>query len=66
MGIRPQRAYHALPAQGSHEVSNQMFRSARRYVVFVLILIGLCGSLAACGQKGKLYLPDKTTGQFTP
>lgn len=43
-----------------------MFRSARRYVVFVLILIGLCGSLAACGQKGKLYLPDKTTGQFTP
>ena len=63
MGIRPQTAYHALPAQRSHEVSIQMFRSAGRYVVFALILIGLSGPLAACGQKGKLYLPDKTSEQ---
>lgn len=29
---------------------------------FLPILILICASLAACGQKGPLVLPDKTAG----
>lgn len=38
-----------------------MLRSAGRIIVFAIMLFGLCSLLGACGQKGKLYLPEKTT-----
>lgn len=31
-----------------------------------MILLGICGVLAACGQKGALYLPDSTSAGVTP
>ncbi|MDE2270801.1 MAG: lipoprotein [Xanthomonadaceae bacterium] len=37
----------------------------RRYVAFALLLLGI-GLLAACGQKGALYLPQPATATAVP
>lgn len=34
----------------------------KKTVIYLVVLLGLCLScLSACGQKGALYLPEKTS-----
>lgn len=38
-----------------------------RYILWTLItVVGMGNLLTACGQKGPLYLPDKSAGQQAP
>jgi predicted small lipoprotein YifL len=47
------------------QVKKMNVESKARFALLALLASGIAGTLAGCGQKGPLYLPDQATGVVT-